>query len=80
MHFYVSLVASLRTCVAVCSPFHVSHVVFDLHWPMCCVTAAAYARRSAGGVLCSVIASKYHYCKIVMSHFMKSDRFTWCFV
>ena len=76
MHFYVSLVAS----VAVCSPCHVSHMVFDLHWSMCCITAAAYVRRAAGGVLRSVIASKYHYCKIVMSHFMKSDRFTWCFV
>jgi len=47
---------------------------------MGCITAAAYVRGPTGGVLRSVIASKYHYCKIAMSHFMKSDRFTWCFV
>ena len=69
MHFYVSLVASLRTCVAVCSPCHVSHMVFDLHWPMCCITAAAYVLGRAGGVLHSLIANKYQYCTIVTSHF-----------
>ena len=80
MNFYVSLLASLRTCGAACPPCRVSHMVFDLHWPMCCKTAAACVRGPARSVLRSLIASKYHYCKIVMSHFMKSDRLTWCFV
>ena len=54
MHFYVSLVASVRTCAVLYSLCPVSHMVLDLHWPMCC---SAYVRGPAGGLVQSLIAS-----------------------